>query len=50
MSVDKTMEYMPQSDDFTMDSTIEDRPAQASSTAVQSGWDAAEKLVTASGD
>jgi hypothetical protein len=51
MSIDKTtMEYMPESDDFTMDSSIEARPAQASSTAVQSGWDAAEKLVAASGD
>lgn len=50
MSVNRTEEYLPESDDFTMDASIEDRPAQATSTAVQSGWDAAEKLITASGD
>lgn len=50
MSVNRTEEYLPESDDFTMDASIDARPEQSTSNAVQSGWEAAEKLVTASGD
>jgi hypothetical protein len=50
MSVDRTAtEYMPAADEFTMDA-IAERPAQATSTAVSSGWAAAEQLTTSSGD
>lgn len=50
MAVNRTEEYLPENDEFSLDATLTDRPEQATSTAVQSGWDAAEKLVTASGD
>ena len=36
-------------DSFGDDFNVEDRPAQNTSTVVQSGWDAAEKL-TPTGD
>lgn len=49
MAVDRTEEYMPTTDAFSTTS-VEDRPATPSSTAVQSGWAAAESLTTASGD
>ena len=50
MAINRTDEYMPATDDFTIDAKVEGRPEQASSTAVQSGWDAADKLSTSSGD
>ncbi len=49
MAIDRTDEYMPQSDAFATTS-VEDRPEAPSSNAVQSGWAAAEQLTTASGD
>jgi hypothetical protein len=50
MAINRTEEYLPTTDDFTVDATVDARPAQASSTAVQSGWDAAEKLSVSTGD
>lgn len=49
MAVDRTTEYMPTTDEFST-MNVDDRPATPTSNAVQSGWDAAEKLTTASGD
>jgi hypothetical protein len=40
MSVNRTEEYMPETDEFSVDA----RPEQATSTAVASGWEAAEQL------
>jgi ethanolamine utilization microcompartment shell protein EutS len=50
MAINRTDEYMPATDDFTIDAVVEGRPEQATSSAVQSGWDAADKLSTSSGD
>ena len=50
MAVNRTDEYLPETDAFTMEAAIEERPAQASSTAVASGWEAAEKLSVSTGD
>lgn len=50
MSINRTEEYLPENDAFSLDAALEARPEQPTSTAVQSGWEAAEKLVTASGD
>ena len=49
MSVNRTEEYMPATDEFSA-SAINDRPAQSTSTpsAIQSGWDAGEKITTPS--
>lgn len=52
MAINQTEDFVPQVDDFADDSIaddINDRPAQATSTAIASGWEAAEKA-TASGD
>jgi len=49
MAVNRTEEYLPQNDEFDT-ATIEERPVAATTNAVQSGWDAAEKLTTATGD
>lgn len=46
MSVNRTEEYMPEVDDFSLDA----RPEQATSSAVQSGWEAADKLSAATSD
>ena len=38
MAVDRTETYVPENDEFTIDA----RPAQSTSSAIQSGWAAAE--------
>lgn len=43
-------DYLPKVDEFAGNADLDARPEQASSTAVQSGWDAAQSLVTSSGD
>ena len=48
MAVDRTEEYLPQTDAFAS-TAVDDRP-ESGGTAVQSGWAAAEQLTTASGD
>lgn len=50
MSVNRTEEYMPEVDDFSLDASVDARPEQATSTAVQEGWEAADKLTAPSGD
>ena len=50
MAVQPTESYLPAVDEFAGNDDLDARPAQASSTAVQSGWDAAEALVTSNGD
>jgi len=51
MAINRTDEISPEQDEFAMTSTsITERPVQSSSTAVQSGWDAAEKLTVSAGD
>lgn len=46
MAINKTDEYLPENDEFAMtEEALTSRPSQTSSTAVQSGWDAAEKSV-----
>ena len=47
MSVNRTEEYLPETDEFTTDA-IAARPTQATATAIQSGWSAAE--IAPSGD
>lgn len=49
MSVNRTENYVPENDEFTTDA-IASRPAQATSTAIQSGWAAAESTLTPAGD
>ena len=47
MAVNRTDEYLPETDEFAMTAApITARPAQATSSAVQSGWEAAEKSVS----
>ena len=47
MAVNRTDDYLPETDEFAMtDTPITARPAQATSSAVQSGWEAAEKSVS----
>lgn len=44
MAVQRTEEYLPEQDEFAMtDEPITARPSQTTSSAVQSGWDAANK-------
>ena len=51
MAINRTDEISPEQDEFAMTNTsITERPVQSSSTAVQSGWDAAEKLTVSAGD
>ena len=50
MSVQRTEDYLPQVDEFAGNDELDARPSQASSTAVQSGWDAAQALVTNNGE
>lgn len=48
MAVQRTDEYLPEQDEFAMtDEPITSRPMQSSTTAVQSGWDAANKSSSA---
>ena len=49
MSVNRTENYVSENDEFTMDA-ISSRPEQSTSTAIQSGWAAAESLSTPAGD
>ena len=47
MAVNRTDEFLPETDEFAMTAApITARPAQATSSAVQSGWEAAEKSVS----
>lgn len=51
MAVDRTDTLASENDAFSIDSTVlADRPMQASSSVIQSGWDAAEKASTPVGD
>lgn len=46
MAINRTEEYVPETDEFAMsDEKLAARPAKATSDAVQSGWDAAQKSV-----
>lgn len=47
MPVNRTEEYLPATDEFSA-SAINDRPAQSTSTAIQSGWEAGEKITASS--
>lgn len=49
MSVNRTENYVPENDEFTTES-IASRPAQTTSTAIQSGWAAAESTLAPAGD
>lgn len=47
MSVDRTATYLPETDEFAVaDSSLSARPSQSGSSAVLSGWDAAEKTTS----
>jgi hypothetical protein len=51
MAVNRTEDYLPETDEFAnLDTPITERPAQSTSTVVQSGWDAAETSSAPSGD
>lgn len=50
MSVNRTEDYMPKVDEFNIDPVLDARPEQATSTAVQAGWEAADKLSVSAGD
>jgi hypothetical protein len=50
MSINRTEDFLPKVDEFSVDSQIDERPTQSSSNAVLSGWDAAEKLTVSAGD
>lgn len=46
MAIDRTIEFTAENDEFgSVDTALTDRPSQSTTTAVQSGWDAAEKSV-----
>ena len=45
MSIDREATLAPENDAFSISTAaLADRPAQATSTVIQSGWDAAEKI------
>ena len=44
MGITPTENYVPETDEFSTDAVITGRPEQTTSTAVQSGWSAAETL------
>jgi hypothetical protein len=51
MSVNRTDGYLAENDEFAnLDTPITERPAQSTSTFIQSGWDAAESTSIAAGD
>jgi len=53
MAINRTDEISSEQDEFAMtnmQASINERPAQSSNTAVQSGWEAANKSLTPSGD
>jgi hypothetical protein len=50
MAIDKTAEYAVENDEFAnLDTPITDRPAQSTSTAIQTGWGAASTNTSSSG-
>jgi len=50
MAVNRTDEYIVENDEFAnVDTPLTDRPSQSTSSAIKSGWDAADKT-TATGD
>ena len=49
MSVNRTEDYMPTVDEFNIDPVLDGRPEQATASAVQSGWEAADKLSVVNG-
>jgi hypothetical protein len=51
MSIDREATLAPENDAFSISTALlADRPAQATSTVIQSGWDAAEKTIAPVGD
>lgn len=53
MAINRTDEISSEQDEFAMtnmQASINERPAQSTSTAIQSGWDAATKSLTPSGE
>lgn len=50
MAVVSTDSFIPQEDEFAIDSTIDERPSSASAPAGKSGWAAAQATVKPTGD
>lgn len=51
MAINRTEEYVVENDEFAnLDTPITDRPSQATSTVVESGWEAADRTIKQVGD
>ena len=49
MAVNRTDEYLPENDEFSNSAPLTDRPAQSTSSVIQSGWEAADKASAPAG-